>query len=369
MSKNHLIIAVQWKKKGAIGGMAQRMLLTAVYLHDSGRPFLCLTSKSLASHLGINPQHPALHVINDDTKLLYRSFIACFKIFFQILSRKIISAHFGGGGIFEKLLFRVSSIFIKTSCTFASKSLEMATHGNKKTAKTWISLLNASDKIDVLNPTHDLHNWAHKITISPNSFPARWYTLRQPLIPMEKKNLCVFSGAFEKTKNPLLAIEIFENTLTMYPALREKTKLILFGTGALTYQVQQKLQILNQKFNAPIAIIGEENDYFHTLAYASVFFSLQDYDNYPSQSLMESMLFGCKILATNEGDTYLMLPPKSQNKLIDKNKPISAAHDLAKLLQNTHACETNRKHILMHHTLENYARYFENFIKNSPTKQ
>ena len=53
--------------------------------------------------------------------------------------------------------------------------------------------------------------------------------------------------------------------------------------------------------------IGREWSVAEALADAKVFLSLQQWDNYPSQSLLEAMLSECCIVATDTGDTRLLV--------------------------------------------------------------
>ncbi len=50
-----------------------------------------------------------------------------------------------------------------------------------------------------------------------------------------------------------------------------------------------------------------------------IFLSLQDYDNYPSQSLIEAMAHGCSVIATNFGDTSKIVKVNYNNYLIEKD--------------------------------------------------
>jgi glycosyltransferase involved in cell wall biosynthesis len=53
--------------------------------------------------------------------------------------------------------------------------------------------------------------------------------------------------------------------------------------------------------------IQHKQDMAEVLADAKVFLSLQQWDNYPSQSLLEAMLCGCCVVATDVGDTRLLV--------------------------------------------------------------
>ena len=114
---------------------------------------------------------------------------------------------------------------------------------------------------------------------------------------------------------------------------------------------------ISAKFGDVIEI-REYSRYLETLSESRIFLSLQDFDNYPSQSLMESMLFCNKIIATNYGDTHLLVYPEG-NKLINTtNNPNELAECLAELLKDNSIHIGNRELILKKHSIENFAEYF-----------
>jgi glycosyltransferase involved in cell wall biosynthesis len=59
--------------------------------------------------------------------------------------------------------------------------------------------------------------------------------------------------------------------------------------------------------NVRDAKIYECKDSFATCRKAKIFLSLQEKENYPSQALLEAMASGCAIIATDVGDTRLLL--------------------------------------------------------------
>ena len=59
-------------------------------------------------------------------------------------------------------------------------------------------------------------------------------------------------------------------------------------------------------FRSNIQIYQTDNP-FHVLSRTKIFLSLQRFNNYPSQSLLEAMASGCAVIATDVGETKILL--------------------------------------------------------------
>lgn len=352
-----LLIAIQWKLRGAIGGMSQRFVMYATRAYDRGHDVQCLTSWSMANHLG-SVGHPALICIEDRKfRLFHAARVACL-VGFKIVKGQYDRVHFAGGGkIGEILLFLASKMGVEVSCTFASRTLEMASYDNEASRTKWIGILNIADKIDVLNPGHDLNQWLEKISVSECSFPSRLVGKEIGLRP--KIPLMVFSGALVANKNPLLAIRIAE-------AIRASginAKLVVFGDGALRAECEALARTINERYGLAVISFGAPDQYFDALRKAALFLSLQEYDNYPSQSLMEAMAYGCRCVCTLEGDTSLMFPSLSdENVLVDSRSADMFLEGCARLINRRDASVENSEHISLFHNIGKFSVYFDAFL-------
>jgi glycosyltransferase involved in cell wall biosynthesis len=106
--------------------------------------------------------------------------------------------------------------------------------------------------------------------------------------------------------------------------------------------------------------IQYEPDPIHILLKSKVFVSLQDIDNYPSQSLLEAMACGCAIIATDVGltrqllgeDCAILIPPQ----------PTALAEALRQVLANPTLRSTlganARRVVTTQQTIERFADYF-----------
>jgi glycosyltransferase involved in cell wall biosynthesis len=106
--------------------------------------------------------------------------------------------------------------------------------------------------------------------------------------------------------------------------------------------------------------IQYEQDPFRILLKSKVFVSLQDVDNYPSQSLLEAMACGCAIIATDVGLTRQLLGEDCA--ILIRPEPTALAEALRQVLTNpTLRCTLGanaRRVVTTQHTIERFADYF-----------
>lgn len=354
----YLIIAVQWKYKGSIGGMAQRFVPISIELSSRGYNVKCLTTYSLVEHLGIDIEDPSLIIIDDRVSRWAEVFTKNLFILRMIGKNKIKGIHLAGGSnLFIPTIKLAKLKGLKISCTFASRTLDMASYDNIDAKNKWIKMLDFVDKIDVLNPSHDLIEWQDKISVSPCSFPSRLLSYNEKKIS-DKFNLAVFSGALVSTKNPLLACEVIKEAIAS-DILPSDFLLYIFGSGELKKQIEV-LKEDNERYG--FIIFGKQNEYFHILSKAKLFFSLQEYDNYPSQSLMEAMYFGCNCICTADGDTQKLFINTRNNIILDSRSPKFFAEEIRTIVFNEFNY-TNYENISKNFTLSRFSDYFLNFLK------
>lgn len=360
MNKPVLIVSLLYKSRGGVGGMAQRFSYLGSYLASRGNLFETLTTRSLISSLNLKV-NSNVKVVEDEVGLYStKNILTLGLIFLRVALGRYSHVHISGAGKLSKpFVFLCKISRTKVSCTFASRTLKMASYGNIETEARWIDTLNAVDAIDVLNPSHDLGDWKRKISVSPCSFPSK-----RNLIPNEyssyRDELAVFCGALEKTKNPILALSIIDAYLDEYGG---NLSIIVFGRGSLYSEVSEKANQLNMKYGRRVVSFGDQGKLIQVLSKASIFLSLQEFDNYPSQSLMEAMLLGCKVIATDEGDTSLMLPKdESGNTLVGSRKPDDYVDAVHAALSSRSASKANSNFIDESQSVERFSEYFYEFV-------
>lgn len=356
-SKKVLLIAIQWRLHGAIGGLSQRIAMYAMRAYDRGFEVECLTSWSMADHLS-SVDHPALTWIDDRKLRAFYAAKAMVAAGVGLVTGRYTRVHFSGGGKIGNFIFLLASrLGIETSCTFGSRTLDMASYGKEPAKTTWINVLNAADRIDVLNPGHDLYTWREKISVSKCSFPSR--LVGKDVRLEHKLPLMVFCGALITNKNPLLAIQIAEAVR----ASGTEVNLVMFGDGMLRRECEGLALAVNEKYGSDVVTFGAPDQYFHTLSKAALFLSLQEHDNYPSQSLMEAMAHGCRCVCTADGDTLLMFPDvKDENILVNSRVPTDFVNPCVLLLNRHEPSLANSEHINFNHNILRFSEYFDRFL-------
>jgi glycosyltransferase involved in cell wall biosynthesis len=188
---------------------------------------------------------------------------------------------------------------------------------------------------------------------SPIYFADYSYSLNKSNSKDEK--LILFAGRLSKVKNP----ELFVDAINELYLIGYKLHALILGEGPLFSIITE--QIKNLKLNNCLEIRFSNNpvEYMNK---AAIFVSLQEGDNYGSQSLLEAMASGCSIIASNVGET---------SRIIDESVGTLTTFDLnelvlciKKMLDNP--AETNEKgknaEVLATkvYTADKYCEYLEN---------
>lgn len=180
----------------------------------------------------------------------------------------------------------------------------------------------------------------------------------------EKKNFEVaFCARLERNKNPMLYLEVAKEILKKNPEI----KFHLLGEGSLAGKIK--------KFIDENDLFPNINFQFHKnppeiLRNTSVFVSIQSNTNYPSQSVLEAMACGNAIIASDVGDTEMLIT-KNNGILIPINKSelINALYKLINDRELTRSMGiSGRDFVIKNHTVEKYCDYFVNIINKTYEK-
>lgn len=115
-----------------------------------------------------------------------------------------------------------------------------------------------------------------------------------------KDMLLTYSGYFRTYKGILLLVEALKKCLESCPDL----KVQLLGRGNLEAQIRRELAVYINRNRVEIGHVEKPTD---KLKNSLIFVSLQQKENYPSQSLLEAMATGNAVIATNVGLTRLLV--------------------------------------------------------------
>ena len=228
----------------------------------------------------------------------------------------------------------------------------------------WV--LKYCDKIDFLSPsmvpiletkigTID----SIRISISPNSFIN--YDNFFPEYP--KSNSVVFLARTFWDKNPILFLQSIEHFNKNNGALPE-VMFYMLGSGPMDNDI---IDFINKHQLKNVKLIGTVAEPWKYLRKSKVFISIQVGNNYPSQSLLEAMACENAIIASDVGETRLLIS-EDEGILVDLNaKEIADA--IGTLFSNEEQlkikAQNARKKAIENHNIDRYAEYFYKLNDNA----
>jgi glycosyltransferase involved in cell wall biosynthesis len=246
-------------------------------------------------------------------------------------------------------------VFSYTTATFR-KLLENPK--NKKGFKIVQDIADRVDLFEVINPSVDWQGIVpeKKLRISPCSFSDP-----EVFTPSNKVNKVVFAGHLSTAKGVYRLIEI----LQAWPT-HDQTEIFICGDSDGSESSEEAQRILdnlcsrNPKWSrARLSRVSDE------MSNAKVFLSLQEFSNYPSQSLLEAMLCGCCVVATDTGETDLLVK-KPFGTIVSPHAPAEDFVDAIQtyLQMSPHEIQeyskAARHFVLNNHTIEKYASHIMN---------
>lgn len=173
------------------------------------------------------------------------------------------------------------------------------------------------------------------------------------IIGSKKKFEIAFAGRLEPDKNPMMFLESAKEIISK----GYDVHFHLLGEGGMENMIQ--------KFINDNGLKERVNFQFHNnppeiLAETTVFVSIQTTNNYPSQSVLEAMACGNAIIASDAGDTGMLIN-NSNGILIPLNKDALTAA-METLIKNKDEAlnlgKSGREFVIKEHTLEKSAEYY-----------
>ncbi|WHX40383.1 glycosyltransferase family 4 protein [Mesobacillus sp. AQ2] len=184
-----------------------------------------------------------------------------------------------------------------------SYDLCLGKYKNRLQKITFHELLSSVDKIDCLYPLYvdnvkrisqEISSKEIKIHSPNNSF-----TDLEKFKPSNKKSkVIVFASRLIGQKNPILAIQAVNECRAI---IRSNDYKVIFAGGGPLYSYIEEY-IKTNKLEDIVNLTGNI-DLSNVLATSRIFLSIQDLENYPSQSLLEAVSSGNFVIASEVGDT------------------------------------------------------------------
>ncbi|WP_345867277.1 glycosyltransferase [Shewanella algae] len=357
--------------KGKPGGAERRFYYLYEYYLSKGKLPHLITNTELFNALSVGK-------ISDenvlDVKLKGNKVISSIKILISSLlyikKHKVKHVHFCvNPSFYSWFMLKVlramgctSSVSIVNSIIRSSSDLSVL---NKL---FWKRTIQTVDVIDALSPSI-VSNMTHifgpkdfnkkKVSISVCSFSSRADLIRKDARSNISVNNRPYDFVFASRLIEGKGLDLLLNALKLCDAEGHKFTVVICGNGPLESQI--KSIAFN---NIKLIYLGYIKDIHEVLLSSKVALSLQTYENYPSQFLLESLASNCNIISTDVGDTRLLLNDDisiliENNVLCLKNALIKACCD----------CSSDRidgiERLLKEHSVGAFANYIEGKILES----
>jgi glycosyltransferase involved in cell wall biosynthesis len=250
---------------------------------------------------------------------------------------------------------RISVIFSDMDSWFSEVHSDMKKLWYRKYYSFNYALEN-SDCVDFLSPyiMHGVRERGIKlkegsIFVAPCSFAD--YSV---CIPGRKKNIEIaFCARLEFQKNPFIYLHAAREVLKIHKGV----KFHLLGEGVLADEIRNFIisnnlsQSINFRFHRnPPEVFAE----------TSIFVSIQSNTNYPSQSLLEAMACENAIIASDVGDTRLLINQENGSLITLNEKNLE--RQMIALIENRRLAlrlgANARASVIHQHTIEKYTDYF-----------
>lgn len=188
----------------------------------------------------------------------------------------------------------------------------------------------------------------HKVTTSPCSFTD---VERYSGVAVKDIDI-VFAGAFNAEKNPLLFVDALAS-------LRRRGipfAAVMAGGGPQGESVKERVRAAGLRDEVAVGPIADMSSVF---ARSRIFVSLQQNENYPSQSLIEAMVARNAVVASDVGETRRLVTPDTGIVVPLEAEKVADAIGvfLTDWGRATMAAERGRELILREHRLDRFASY------------
>lgn len=189
-----------------------------------------------------------------------------------------------------------------------------------------------------------------KVTVSPTSFA----DYNNCFLGDKTKTTVSFVARLEPTKNPLLFIEVIRPLVKKY----EDVDFIIAGNGFLASEVARQVEEIG---SPNLRFVGWLKDPSEILGHSSIFVSLQQEENYPSQIILEAMACGNFILASDVGETFKFINGQTGAMVpLLENVIRQKIEELINDIDQVHRVgRTAREYVLKNFTIETVLLYYQ----------
>lgn len=280
----------------------------------------------------------------------------CIKLYFILNKYKFNSVYcIWDGGKWSLLLFKLFKI--QYIYSYNDASFFMLSQKKMNFWKSEYFCLKNAQFIDCLSPAiaqglmlRFPEFKKEKLLISPNSFID--YT--KFVASTKKENWISFCSRLEVLKNPLLLVEsviLIKDKLNGYI-------IKIIGTGGEYNRIKNMIE--ENSLQNYVHLCGALDSSLEIVSKSKIFVSIQQDNNYPSQSLLEAMACKNAIIASDVGETRLLVTDKEG--ILVELTPKSISEAILKLINDEYLIEKKSKAAYIkattEHTVEKFANYF-----------
>lgn len=136
--------------------------------------------------------------------------------------------------------------------------------------------------------------------------------------PSKKEKIIVFASRLDYPKNPDWYIEAIKILNDSFSNEISKWKFLLYGDGPMKNDL---IKMIDQYKLNHILSLKTNGNLEEVFPYTSCYVSTQDYENFPSLSMMEAMASGNIVVARDVGQTDLMVKNNINGFVLKKDSP------------------------------------------------
>ena len=257
--------------------------------------------------------------------------------------------------------FLKKKLDIKIICAQMDSTFQYLSKNIFKACNSYYYAFKKSDIVDCLGDSYrdgfkkykiDVNNTS-KYKVAPCSF-----TDESKCHAKEKKKIITFASRLTKSKNPLLFLDVCK----LIYSTKKDVQFRLLGSGELENDI---INFIKRNELSGVVDFKYSYDIYDSLSDSILFLSLQENENYPSQSLLEACLCENMIVATNTGDTFKLVKEPFGKLVSFQPDEISKVciNIINDFERGIFFGSEAKKFVLNNHSIKKYYNHFSNLIQ------
>lgn len=350
--------------KNKPGGAERRFFFLFEYFHSTGKAPYLITNEELWNNLS-DAKFPIANTFKESLSgnKVIAGLVFAVKSLQFIRHHKIKQVHFcvNPSSYSAFIVFFLKFLRVKSSVSLVNSMVRKVDDFGAIEKFSWYFTLKNTDIIDFLSPSIKANS--HKIFgssvftqklcfISPCSFSKRSEVILQKSVDLglneKKKYEFIFVARLIKGKG----VELLLEALHLCDNEGYSFTVAVCGDGPL-FKTLESISFTNIKLD----VLNHVEDLSELLFQSRTALSLQEFENYPSQFLLEALAAQLHIVCTDLGDTRLMLDDEIANLI--KYDAVELKDAMLVNLNDAYPVNRNAiRKVLSEHTVGRFAEYF-----------